>query len=301
MDECYLYDGQNEIGAFTNPINPKNLRVLGIAKHKNYPETVGIELDGQISAPLLDVQSNVRRLVDLKKRTPTGVYDFTAFGEELQNSTKDFNPWRFASKRYDPELSLIYFGQRYYDPCMGRWLTVDPAGFVDSVNLYQYVFNNPFRYIDPDGQFVFAIPLFVWGAKLTITASYAIYGAITGVLAYGAYKGVQALNARDVNDTYSPAQDYAEYSSRFEASVEEEENRKYDKRHTPDQEAISELVKESGRKGVSNEEADTLLDWAKEYDFPARDDRGKRNEQGRPHWEGGEHIHLGPKHVKVNN
>ena len=45
----------------------------------------------------------------------------------------------------------------------------------------------------------------------------------------------------------------------------------------------------------------TFLDWAKEYDFPNRDDRGKMNEQGRLHWEGGEHIHLGPKHVKVNN
>lgn len=73
------------------------------------------------------------------------------------------------------------------------------------------------------------------------------------------------------------------------------------KRRTPDQEAINELVKESGKKGVSNADADTLLDWAKEYDFPHRDDRGKWNEQGRPHWEGGEHIHLGPKHVKVNN
>lgn len=34
---------------------------------------------------------------------------------------------------------------------MGRWLTTDPAGFVDSLNLYQYVLNNPFRYCDPRG------------------------------------------------------------------------------------------------------------------------------------------------------
>ncbi len=33
------------------------------------------------------------------------------------------------------------------------------------------------------------------------------------------------------------------------------------------------------------------------YDFPHRDDRGKRP----IHWEGGEHIHLGPKHIKVND
>lgn len=59
-------------------------------------------------------------------------------------------------------------------------------------------------------------------------------------------------------------------------------------------------MKGSGKKGVSNADADTLLDWAEEYNFPHRDDRGKWNAQGQPHWEGGEHIHLGPGHVKVN-
>ena len=55
-------------------------------------------------------------------------------------------------------------------------------------------------------------------------------------------------------------------------------------KHTPDQAAISDLVKQSGKKKktVSNADADTLLDWAREYDFPHRDDRGK------DHWDGGE-------------
>lgn len=58
------------------------------------------------------------------------------------------------------------------------------------------------------------------------------------------------------------------------------------------------IAKWAGKKGVSNADADTLLDWAEEYDFPARDDRGK------PHWDardGMDHIHLGPKHIPVNN
>ena len=50
---------------------------------------------------------------------------------------------------------------------------------------------------------------------------------------------------------------------------------------------MSDIVKEFERKGVSNTDADTLLEWAKEYDFPHRDDRGKP-----PHWEGGEHTKL---------
>ncbi len=47
----------------------------------------------------------------------------------------------------------MYFGQRYYVPEIGRWITPDPAGFADGPNLYAYVHNQPLRYIDPDGHF----------------------------------------------------------------------------------------------------------------------------------------------------
>lgn len=231
--ENYLYHGQSEIGAFATSSHPKNLRVLGLAKYKNNPATVGIELEGQIFAPVIDVQGNVRRLVDLDSATVASRYDFTAFGEERTKDSKEdtFNPWRFASKRLDPEIGLIYFGKRYYDPEFARWITTDPAGLADSANLYQYVFNNPFRYIDQNGEFIqFAIPLLIWGAELAIPslsayAGYAIAGAVTGALAYGGYKAVQALNAK--TDNYSAADDYAEYSMRFDAECEEEERKKY--------------------------------------------------------------------------
>src|SRR5690606_20360468 len=202
--EHYLYHGQNEIGAFKSNGEPKNIRVLGSARHKDNPATIGIELAGRTFAPIVDIQGNVRRLVDLETGIITNGADFTAFGERLQtNSQADLlNPWQFASKRYDPELGLIYFGKRYYNPLFGRWLTIDPAGFVDSTNLYQYVFNNPFFYTDPDGQFAFAIPLLIWSAELVIPslsayAGYAIAGAVAGAIAYGGYKAVQTINAHD--------------------------------------------------------------------------------------------------------
>lgn len=52
-------------------------------------------------------------------------------------------------------LSLFYgaanVDARYFDPVEGRFLSEDPAGFVDGPNKYTYVHNNPVNYVDPDG------------------------------------------------------------------------------------------------------------------------------------------------------
>jgi len=174
--EHYLYHDQNEIGAFNAKGTPKSLRVLGLSTSKN-PTTISIELEGRFFAPLLDVQANIRRLIDLRYKSIASSYEFTAFGEDIQKNAKEkiFNPWCFASKRFDPEFGLIYFGKRYYDPECARWLTTDPAGFIDSANLYQYVFNNPFRYIDHDGRFIIALPLLALTWKVVAIAVVTAY------------------------------------------------------------------------------------------------------------------------------
>lgn len=40
----------------------------------------------------------------------------------------------------------------FYDPNLGRWITRDPIGESGGQNLYQFVYNNPLSYVDPDGQ-----------------------------------------------------------------------------------------------------------------------------------------------------
>jgi len=188
--ENYLYDGEQEIGALSANGALKNLRVLGLSKRKGSPTTIAVELNKKIFAPIIDVQGNVRRLVDPISKTVASRYEFTAFGEESPGQNNE-NPWRYAAKRFDPELNLIYFGQRYYDPELARWLTTDPAGFLDSLNLYQYAFNNPYCYYDPNGEFVFfaCIPfalLFTPAAVKICVDAVAI-----GIGCWGLYKGMQ--------------------------------------------------------------------------------------------------------------
>ncbi len=43
---------------------------------------------------------------------------------------------------------------RYYDPVIGRFYSNDPVGFynIHNFNRYSYAYNNPYKYIDPDGR-----------------------------------------------------------------------------------------------------------------------------------------------------
>jgi RHS repeat-associated protein len=48
-------------------------------------------------------------------------------------------------------MKLYYYRARTYSPTLGRFLQRDPIGYVDGMNLYQYVASGPQRYGDPEG------------------------------------------------------------------------------------------------------------------------------------------------------
>ena len=78
-----------------------------------------------------------------------------AFGNEtIYSKNPTHNPWRFSSKRTDSETGLVYFGRRYYDPTIGKWLTQDPLGVKEGPNLYAYVLNCPMTNFDEYGLYV---------------------------------------------------------------------------------------------------------------------------------------------------
>ncbi len=68
----------------------------------------------------------------------------------------------------DPQSDLVYMQQRYYDPVVGRFLSVDPIGS-DTINAwnfnrYNYAANNPYVFTDPDGRIVRS-QIQEWGRK----------------------------------------------------------------------------------------------------------------------------------------
>ena len=62
-------------------------------------------------------------------------------------------PYRQLAGRRDAILTDIGFrcSIRYYDPALGRYISRDPAGYVDGLNVYVYVSNNPVGRIDARG------------------------------------------------------------------------------------------------------------------------------------------------------
>jgi RHS repeat-associated protein len=63
------------------------------------------------------------------------------------------SPGRFTfnGKEYDDgyDFDLYYYGARYMDPALGRFISPDPVN--DFLNPYSYVANNPLNRIDPTG------------------------------------------------------------------------------------------------------------------------------------------------------
>ena len=77
-------------------------------------------------------------------------YAYGPFGELIHATgpAARANPWRYATKYFDHETGLSYFGHRYHDPITGQWLSREPLGETESVNLYSYCGNDPVNSVD---------------------------------------------------------------------------------------------------------------------------------------------------------
>lgn len=79
---------------------------------------------------------------------------YTPYGEADRQSEQD-GPG-YTGHRYDASTSLVYMQARYYDPKIGRFLSVDPITFAPNqpqhFNRYWYGNGNPYKYTDPTGK-----------------------------------------------------------------------------------------------------------------------------------------------------
>ena len=81
--------------------------------------------------------------------------EYVPFGEvfvEERNNTWN-TPYLFNAKEFDEETGMYYYGARYYDPRLGVWMSTDPMQEkYQGITSYCYTFNNPIRFVDPNGE-----------------------------------------------------------------------------------------------------------------------------------------------------
>lgn len=66
----------------------------------------------------------------------------TALWSSRSNVEAHYKTLRYSGQERDA-TGLYYYGMRYYKPWEGRWLSADPAGDIDGLNLFRMVGNNP--------------------------------------------------------------------------------------------------------------------------------------------------------------
>ncbi|MDH6354194.1 RHS repeat-associated protein [Dysgonomonas sp. PH5-45] len=86
--------------------------------------------------------------------------DYFPFGQPIQELSRDegVHPYKFGDKEYDTMhgLNLYDFHARQYDPILGRFTSVDPcAEMYYSISPYAYCANNPLKFIDPTGKWIY--------------------------------------------------------------------------------------------------------------------------------------------------
>jgi RHS repeat-associated protein len=192
-----LYIKNKEIGAMVED----KLHEFRMTHPRESSELVfAIELQNEVYFPLQDARYNIGALKKLNGALVEWSR-YSVFGKESiygNGEKSSINPWRFANRRL--VAGLTQFQHRYYHPNLMRWLSTDPAGFEEGLNLYNYVRNNPFYYSDPDGRIAIFIPIIEGIIGLTeIILSGPTIGAILGTITGGAL-GIAVDKACKKND-----------------------------------------------------------------------------------------------------
>lgn len=153
----------------------ENALVGGESQKFEYTATSGKFTFGGVRHYHLDHLGSVRMATDDEGRS-VSEHDYAPFGMTLSKTYQEetypgrhIDAMRFAGHQrdflgwtnVDNSEYLDYMHARYYDPNLGRFLSVDPKYDEDvqfrpqKWNRYSYAVNNPIRYVDPDGRGIY--------------------------------------------------------------------------------------------------------------------------------------------------
>jgi len=111
-----------------------------------------------------DGNGNITYLLN-SSQTRVASYRYDPFGNTFSSSgtLASANVYRFSSKEIHANSGMYYYGFRFYDPNLQRWINRDPIAERGGVNLYEFVGNRPIYSVDKLGLAApLPIPPFPW-------------------------------------------------------------------------------------------------------------------------------------------
>jgi RHS repeat-associated protein len=159
-DRHYLYDGWNVIAEYEGgtgvpPVIPARTHLWGLDLSNTVQEAGGV--GGLLSVKegdtakyyTFDGNGNVSEVLD-SAGSVQAHYEYDLFGNTTigTGTWVDSNVWRFSSKPVDATSRLYYYGYRFCNPLLGRWINRDPIEESGGGNLYMHTANDPANTID---------------------------------------------------------------------------------------------------------------------------------------------------------
>lgn len=152
-------------------------------------QVIGFRLDGKEFLYQRNILGEIYGIINTSGKLFVK-YDYTAFGvptitlgsglNSSENSIAQIlveqNIYMYKGYVYDSDTELYYCQTRFYNPEIGRWISIDDISYLDSssidgLNLYAYCVNSPIMYSDSSGTSVifFAVLCAIALGGLTVT------------------------------------------------------------------------------------------------------------------------------------
>ena len=151
----YFYSGSNNIAEYKNgALTARYLYGPGtdeILAQINYTGTQNNETESTRSFYYSDGLGSIIASLN-ETGAVTQRYTYSPFGINGQSNDHTDHPFAYTGQRYDSDTGLYYYKARYYHASLGRFLSTDPVGYDDQMNLYAYVANRPMGFRDPSGE-----------------------------------------------------------------------------------------------------------------------------------------------------
>ena len=145
-----VYDGQTPLLDF-NGFGQQTARYLSVPGAID--ELLARQTASGVAWYLDDREGSVGDIIN-NSGTVLDHVDYTAYGQVAAESAPgQGDRFKYAGMEFDAAIGMYYDRARYYDPAAGRFVVMDPIGFMakDS-NLYRFAKSDPIDFVDPSGK-----------------------------------------------------------------------------------------------------------------------------------------------------